>query len=230
MAEFADKPTVHAVLNSSTLLSTLGEEAMEELARVSHLAYAERGEIIWLHGSQVGFFGIVGTGFVKMVRSVASGTEVTIEIMGPGQAFGLLGSVEGTGCPLSARSVTNLWYLKVPKAKFLDAFGESSVTRDIVFRRTTSRLRQSYDVVARMSNARVETRIAAVLLHLAESYGEESEGGLCVGVPLTRQDIAEMVGTTVETAIRVMSRWQKEGRIETHAHVVTIKDLDSLME
>lgn len=70
-------------------------------------------------------------------------------------------------------------------------------------------------MMTRMSSGTVEERLAAVLLILVDSYGKRDSEGLHLLVPLTRQDLSEMAGTTVESTIRVMSRWQKQGIIRT---------------
>ena len=86
------------------------------------------------------------------------------------------------------------------------------------------------DLMARMSSGKVEQRIAAILFILAESYGTRDASSLRLEVPLTRQDISEMAGTTVESTIRTMSRWQKEGLIVTDRQYVTISDEAALTE
>lgn len=225
-----ERPSAISVLQSTTLLNSLPFEDMDRLAAMSHMAFAERGTAIWLHGSETDFFGVVGSGFVKMVRSNSTGQEVTAELMGPGQIFGLLGTVDGTGCPLSARAVADCWYLKVPKAQFLPIYNQRTTLKDHIVRRTTTRLRNAYDMMARMSTGRVEERIAAILLILAQSYGRAEGKALLVDVPLTRQDIAEMAGTTVESTIRTMSRLQKEGVLETRSRRVLILDVPALEE
>lgn len=226
MAMARDVTSKVGLLKASPTLAKMDLEILETLAAASQPAVASRGEIIWLHGSQVGFIGLVESGFVKMVRTAPTGTDTTVEIMGPGQIFGLLGCIESEGCPLSARAVCEVRYLRIPKPAFLSAYQASPAASEVVLRQTTRRLRHSYNVLSQFANMQTEARIAAVLFHLAESYGHESEAGLCVGIPLTRQDIAEMVGTTVESAIRVMSKWQKAGWIQTEGHVVTITDLE----
>lgn len=223
-----DRPSVQSVLQSSTLLNSLTDDQLNELSSVSSVAYAEKGDTIWITGATVSFFGVVGTGFVKMCRSTSSGQDITTEIMGPGQVFGLLGALDGTGCPQSARAVCHTWYLKVKKAEFLPIYHENLILKEHLLRRTSYRLRNAYEMLSKMSNGRVEQRIAAVLLILAESYGVQSAQGLVLKVPLTRQDIAEMTGTTVESTIRVMSRWQKRGLIETRNHHVALSHLEEL--
>jgi CRP/FNR family transcriptional regulator len=224
MGKAIPKPSVLEVLNSSTLLNSLSRDDFAGLAPVCHLAFAERGQIIWMTGAQVPFFGIVGAGFVKMVHSSRSGADLTAEIMGPGQIFGLLGAIEGGGCPLSARAVTGTWYLKVPKREFLDLYGHATAMKDHVVVRTATRLRQAYAMLAQMATGTVEQRLAAVLAILSESYGAKTDLGVEITVPLTRQDLAELAGTTVETTIRTVSRWQRDGWVTFKQRRLVILD------
>ena len=197
---------------------------MDELASVSRMAYAERGETIWLHGNMVDFFGLVGCGFVKMIKSFRDGHEATAEIIGPGQVFGLLGVVDKKGCPLEARAVSQTWYVKIPKASILPIYDQQVIFKDQLVSHTTNRYRQRTDMLMKMSSGRVEQRIAIVILLLSETFAVQANGGLRIEVPLTRQDISEMAGTTVESTIRTMSRWQKEGIIKSENMIVTILD------
>lgn len=222
LIEQIEKPSIYAVLQSSTLLNALSPVELDRLAAVSRVARVQRGDYIWLKGSEVDFFGIAATGFVKMVRSCADGTDVTMELFGPSQIFGLCGAICGIGCPQSAVAVTDLWYLRVPKRAFLDIYNSSSLLKDRMVRRLTLRLHNAHSMISHLSGGRVEERIAAVLYMLADSYGETRGDILTLRVPLTRQEISEMAGTTVESTIRTMSRWQKEGLISTNRHYVSI--------
>jgi CRP/FNR family transcriptional regulator len=109
-------------------------------------------------------------------------------------------------------------------------YREHHVLKEQLLRRTTQRFRSTIDLMAKMSTGRVEDRIAVILMLLAQSYGNETEAGLQLQIPLTRQDIAEMAGTTVESTIRVMSRWQKDGLIESDNRFITILDRAAVEE
>lgn len=224
MSDSTPKPTIQSLLHSSTLLNALTPDEMDKLAAVSRVAHVERGEIIWMTGETVDFFGLAGTGFVKMVRGNADGTDVAVELMGPGQIFGMMGSIAMSGCPLTAIAVTDMWYLRIPKRAFQEIYDQSVAMKDRLVRRMTLRLHGAMDLMARMSSGRVDERIAAILFILAESYGERAGSTLTLQVPLTRQEISEMAGTTVESCIRTMSRWQKQGLVATDKHIVTILD------
>jgi CRP/FNR family transcriptional regulator len=219
-----EKPRPIQVLRENALLGALTEDELARIAASARALRAERGQVLWFHGSEVEFFGLACDGFVKMVRSSASGTEVTLELMGPGQTFGMIGAVNGGGCPLTAIAISDLWYLRIPKHPFLEIYGGNVPLKDRLFRRTSLRFFGAVDMVARMCSDRVDERIAAVLFMLLESYGQRCDGRLFIDVPLTRQEIGGMAGTTVESTIRVISRWQKEGIVATDQHRIVICD------
>jgi len=226
--QLEERPRPLTVLRSNALLKALDASELDDLASVCRVVRATRSEVLWLAGSQVDFIGLAATGWVKMVRGNTSGSDTTIELFGAGQIFGLMGTITGTGCPLTAVAVTDLWYLRIPKRAMLDIYERSVPLKDQLIKKTAIRLHGAVDLMARMSNGTVEQRIAAILFVLAESYGVRDESGLRLQVPLTRQEISEMAGTTVESTIRVMSRWQKQGIVVTDRQSVQIADEPSL--
>ena len=171
---------------------------------------------------------VVGVGFVKMTRSTPQGSEVAIELLGPTQCLGVIVAIEGREYPLGAVAVTNCWYLKIPTAAFMEVYNSNPQLRDQLLRGLGPRLRKAHDMMARMSSGKIEQRLAAVLLILMDSYGKPYGKGMQIAVPLTRQDLSEMAGTTTETAIRIMSRWQKDGWINTEKQLITIVDEQSI--
>jgi len=76
----------------------------------------------------------------------------------------------------------------------------------------------------------VEYRVARLFTTLSERMGQKTADGVFIPLALSRQEIADLVGTTVETAIRVMSRWQKEKIVETEKKGFLIRDIESLRE
>lgn len=92
------------------------------------------------------------------------------------------------------------------------------------------RLREAHDSVKSLSVDPVEARIAATLLRLAERDGARTKAGLALPFHLTRQSLADMTGTTVETAIRVVSRWLKAGLVIDEGGRLVIVDKTALTE
>lgn len=223
-----ERPSNISVIEACSLLNPLTQEERVYLVERCYMAYAERGEMIWRAGSPAQLAAISGVGFVKMTRSTPQGMEVAVELLGPGQCFGIMAAIEGRTFPLSAVAVTNCWYLKIPAEHLKHVYESSDSLKDQLLRSMGPRLRKAHEMMARMSTGKVEQRIAATLLILLDSYGFEDEQGSHLHVPLTRQDISEMAGTTVETTIRVMSRWQKEGFLSTKNQMITVSNKEAL--
>lgn len=192
------------------------------------MAFADRGEMIWMAGAPSDFSAIVASGFVKMTRTSPHGQEVAVELFGPGQAFGMLIAIEGRPFPLNATAVTSCWYLKIPTRALMPLYRESNAFKDQIIHTISPRLRQAHTMMSRLSSGSVEERIAAVLLMLADNYGVHKGDRARLTVPLTRQEIGEMAGTTVESTIRVMSKWQKEGILMTNRQVVTLQSVSRM--
>lgn len=230
MSEIPDRPSNISVIQACTLLNGIDAADRDRLVEVSAMAYAERGETIWIAESPSSYSAVMGTGFVKMSKSTAQGADTSVELLGPGQAFGLMAAIEGRPFPLSAIAVTNAWYLKIPTRDLQDIYKHSNILKDQIVRSIGPRLRKAHDMMSRLSSGRVEERVAAVLVILMDSYGKTTRDGVEIGVPLTRQDISEMAGTTTETTIRVMSKWQKQGFISTDHSVITVLNQDALDE
>jgi CRP-like cAMP-binding protein len=228
MNQVPDRPSNASVIDACSLFKPLDEEQRRRLAGHSTLVSVEKGEFLWLAGSPAECVAVIGVGFVKMTRNSPQGAEIAVELLGPGQSLGVLAAIEGRELPLNAVAVTRAWYLKIPRTDFMRVYEDNAKFKDQVVRSIGPRLRKAHDMMSRLSSGRVEERMAAILLILMASFGEQNGQVVRLGVPLTRQDLAEMSGTTVETAIRVMSRWQKDGVIATDRQIITILREDLL--
>ncbi len=228
MGQEQERPSNLSALKSSSLLSALTEDELMHLAQVSRMSHAKRGETLWHGGTAASYFGLVATGFVKMVQTSPKGTEAMLEIMGPGQVFGLNAALQGIPCPLTARAVTEVWYLRIPLAEFLPIYKRNNAFKDRLVRRSAMRLHEKLLFMGRTSKGTVAQRVASVLTLLVDQYSVREKDGWYFTVPLTRQDVADMAGTTLESAIRVLSRWQKQGLVRTENHHIIILNREQL--
>jgi CRP-like cAMP-binding protein len=156
---------------------------------------------------------IVGAGRVKIVYQDVDGREVILEMIEPGEMFG--GAVllfphhpatartaeDSTLCSLSSEAYAQLISTHPEVAlRLLRIFGQ----RHLSFMKTRT-----------LIGERVERRMAHILLKLADRSGRPAPQGTLVTIPLSRQDLADMSGTTLETAIRTLSRFAREKLIRT---------------
>ena len=91
-----------------------------------------------------------------------------------------------------------------------------------------SRLQDAHARVLELTSEEVERRIARTLLRLAQQAGRNVEQGIEIGIPLRRQDVAQLTGTTLHSVSRVLSRWEQTGLVETDHQRIVLRDLGAL--
>ena len=150
-------------------------------------------------------------------------------LFGPGEPVGAVAVFEGKRFPASAVALEPSTVLRVPERAFfatIDAHPE--MTRSLL----QGLMARQFEITRRLADlsAPVERRIARLLLTLASRLGRPGEGRVEIPLALSRQEIAELTGTTVETAIRVMSRWGKEDLVVTTPDGFVVKDETALRQ
>ena len=173
---------------------------------------------------------LVASGKVKLMRLGVSGREVLLDILQGGEYFGNLAIAEGWGYTETAIAQTDCCILQISAHNFekiLKLYPDVTIK---VLQAIGQRLEDSQEIVKQLSVYSVEQRIAATLIRIAKKLGEQKTMGILIQLPFSRQDLAAMTGTTVETVSRVMSRFSTEGLISTGRKWVVLKDIDHLEE
>ncbi len=213
------------IIAGCDLFTDLPPSSIEEMVAVARFRTVPRGAPIWLAGAHADFFSIVGQGIVKMCKATSKGREVTMEVFGPGECLGLIVVLEGRPFPLSAIALTDSCVLNIPADATKHVFTSQPSHAKRIVASIAPRITQAHEMLAIVVSASVEEKVAHVLCVLMDKFGRTgNKGGVRLTYPLTRQEIAELAGTTVETCIRVMSKWEKANLVVTDQHIVTVRD------
>lgn len=190
----------------------------KELSKISAL-FEERGikkdEYIFMEEDPSGWFYILSSGRVKIVKHSQSGKDIILEIISPGDVFGGVAVLDKKPFPASAQAMEPVSVVRISRRNLFDLMEEHPILKLAIVKSFSDRLRNAHETLKNIATERVERRIASLLLKLSEKVGVDDKGYKKIDFPLTRQEIAEMVGTTVETCIRSMSKFQKEGRVKS---------------
>jgi CRP/FNR family transcriptional regulator len=220
--------SVEDLLRSSTLYRNLSAEDQKRLAAVSLARSYEKGQTIFAEGDQPAYLFTIVSGRVKVVKMVPSGKEIILEIFGPGDPVGAVVAYEGKPYPASAVALEHTECILVRRTEFFALFeGHSSFVRGFL----TGMAQRIVELVRRIpevAGGRVETRFANLFLKLASRVGQPQNGGRFVPLHLSRRELADLTGTTIETSIRIMSRWGKEGIVSTEPDGFLVKDVAAL--
>ncbi len=203
------------LLRRIALFRRLSPGMRARVAEVAHLRSYERGDTIFSEGDAGDVFIAIVTGRVKVFKSTPAGKEIILEIFGAGDPLGAVAVYDNLPFPASAVTLEPTQCLRIEQAAFFRLLEQDPALVRGLLSGLTLRLAELTRRLAELSGARVETRFARLFLKLCDQIGRPERGGVFVPMPLSRQELADLTGTTIETAIRIMSRWQKEDVLHT---------------
>ncbi len=203
------------LLRRIALFRRLSPGMRARVAEVAHLRSYERGDTIFSEGDAGDVFIAIVTGRVKVFKSTRAGKEIILEIFGAGDPLGAVAVYDNLPFPASAVTLEPTQCLRIEQAAFFRLLEQDPALVRGLLSGLTIRLAELTRRLAELSGARVETRFARLFLKLCDQIGRPERGGVFVPMPLSRQELADLTGTTIETAIRIMSRWQKEDVLHT---------------
>ncbi len=190
-----------------------------------------KGQCIFREGDPADSFHILKEGSVKCVKTSADGKEIALKVLMPGDLFCCEAAVfDGSlhpGCAIPLEDVT---VLRLSKKSYLEILRQNPDAALEVVKYLGKRLNEAQENAKVLARDRAEQRMAALLINLADRAGARERNGLRLTVRLTRQDLADMTGITVETAIRVMSRFKEARLVSGTAKRLVIWDLPKLRQ
>ncbi len=213
------------LLARNPLFSPLpAKERAEIERRLVRRSYAKDEAIFW-EGDPAQWLVIVVQGRVKMVKHSDSGRETILTTFGPGQIVGEVGVLIGDAYPASAQAIEPSVTVSLRRAEYIDLVRTHPDLAWALLQELGRRLQNAHETIRSLAVEKVERRVARVLLRLASTAGERTaEGAVRITIPLSRQEIADMAGTVLETAIRTVSKFQKQGLVDTReGHIVILK-------
>ena len=187
-------------------------------------------EPIYFEGDPGDHLYLVAIGKVKLMRHAASGREVLLDILRGGEYFGNLTSINNRSYTETAVAQTDCCILQISAQNFEKVLIRYPDVTLKVLKAVGQRLEESQEIIKQLSAYTADQRVAATLIRLAKKMGEQKQAGMLIQLPFSRQDLAAMTGTTVETVSRVMSRFSAEGWISTGRKWVAINDLEHLQQ
>lgn len=206
----------------------LPPDAIAEINRLFEDRDFAAAQAIYFEGDPGANLYLVASGKVKLLRPALKGREVVLDVLRGGEYFGHLAPAMQLSYAETAVAQTDCCILQISAENFQKVLTHYPNVTFEVLKAIGQRLEESQEIIKQLSMYTVEQRIAAALLRLAKKLGEQKQMGLLIQIPFSRQDLAAMTATTVETVSRVMSRFSAEGLISTGRKWVVLKDLEQL--
>ena len=223
-------PTGEALLRSRVFDGLTVAERERWLSRATTASFA-RGETLARQGDPARSFYLLESGFLKLLQLTAEGTELIMRFVVPGEPFGGVVALSDAPYPVTAvavqPSVVRMW----SRETVAHLLGATPQVRVNIMREIATHMTEALTRVRELTTARVGVRLAHTLLRLARQCGRRTaDGCVLITQPLTRQELADLTGTTLYTVSRTLTRWESEGLLETRKRLLLLRSLEKLEE
>lgn len=161
-------------------------------------------------------------GHVRVVRTTPEGNQVIVRYIGAGELIGIAAAIGRKTYPATALAVVDCVVLAWPSSLWPSFSSRFPAFSANTYKTVGSRLEEAHTRVEEISTEQVEQRVAHAVLRLVKQAGRKTEEGILIDLPISRQDIAEMTGTTLHTVSRLLSAWESRGLIKSGRQKVTV--------
>lgn len=203
----------------------------DELKRVSDSKISKtvkKGEALFEEGEKLDGVFCVRDGVSKLSKLSANGKDQIVKLASKGEVIGQRSVIAEENANLSVIAVSDMEVCFIPKEGIVNALHTNPNFTLEILRHMAHDLKGADDVIVNMSQKTVKQRIAEAFLYLRNNFGEDKDGFLLL--TLSREDIANVVGTATESCIRIISEFKRKGFLKTSGKKISIANEKALQD
>lgn len=216
------------VVRSLSLFDRMSDEDLDRLLAHATARRVAQGDAVFEQGQQATSFFLLLHGRLKVTQVTEDGQQIIVRVVHPGDLFGFAKALQRSDYPGTARAVTESVILGWPTDLWPQFVEQNPRLAVSAMQTIGQRLEEAHTRIREMSTQEVERRVAHAVLRLSRQAGRKEEHGIRIDFPISRQDIAEMTGTTLHTVSRILSAWEARGLVEGGRQKLLIRDLPGL--
>lgn len=206
------------------LFAGLASEDLAEVLREARSSRYAKNSAVFEQGADATSFFLLLHGHVRASKTTPTGEQIVVRYVGPGEIFGVAPAIGLSRYPATATAVDDSVVLAWPSAAWPRLVAKFPQLAANTLQTVGNRLQETHTRVIEMSTQQVEQRVAHALLRLAKQSGRKLEHGIEIDFPISRQDIAQMTGTTLHTVSRILSGWEQAGLIESGRQRIVLRE------
>ncbi len=219
-----------ALIVTNYLFADLDPTVQERVVELGVTRRLGDGEILFQKGDEGdALFGVLA-GKVRIVASSAGGKEVLLNIMEPGEVFGEIALLDGLPRTADAVAMGSTDLMMIRRAEFTGLLERQPRLAVHLLELLCARLRWMSERIEDTSFLALPARLAKRLLGLADLYGEQTEQGTRIGLPISQNELGQLMGTSRESINKHLQTWRRQGWIELERRHVIIRDADGLRD
>ncbi len=214
------------IIKRFNALKTLTQEELETFSSHKTSLIIKKGENLMTEGNSINGLYCIRDGKAKLTKLNTNGKEQIIKFVKAGDILGHRSILSEELVGLNAVALEDMHVCFIPKGDILDTIRENNNFSLHMMRNISHQLNEANTSISQMAQKPVKDRLAETLLHLEEMFGVDNEG--CIDVGLTREEIANTIGTATESAIRLLSNLKKDGVIDLIGKKIKIVNKNTL--
>jgi CRP-like cAMP-binding protein len=222
-------PLDPSLVRELPLFAGIGDDELDDILSSATSRRFPPAEAVFEQGTAAHRFYLLLHGRLRVTQVTPQGQQVVIRMVNPGDLFGIAKALERTDYPGTATAVAESIALCWPMSLWTDIVDRHPVFAVNAMRTIGARLQEAHTRVREMSTEAVERRVGHAVLRLVKQSGRREAGGIRIDFPISRQDIAEMTGTTLHTVSRILSAWEAAGLVDGGRQTLLVKDPDHLL-
>jgi len=206
------------------LFAGLGGDELDDILGEARSARYPKNTAVFRQGEPADLFFLLLHGHVRASKTTPAGEQIVVRYVTPGEIFGVAPAIGLATYPATATAVDDSVALSWPSTAWPRLVARHPSIAANTLRTVGDRLQETHTRVIEMSTEQAERRIAHALLRLARTAGRKVDHGIEIDFPISRQDIAEMTGTTLHTVSRTLSGWEQQGLVEGGRQRIVLRD------
>ncbi|HHY89108.1 MAG TPA: Crp/Fnr family transcriptional regulator [Chloroflexi bacterium] len=201
------------ILAETSLFQDLPPEELAQLRASARPVHRPRGGYFFMQGDPLERMYLLVTGRIKITQLGPDGQQILLRALGPGSLFGVVVLTQAKECPVTAEALEDSTALSWTRADLMDCAQRCPTFALNALQVMAAHAQEFQERFRQLATERVERRLAHTLLRLASQAGRKLPEGVLIDLPLTRQELGEMAGTTQYTVSRLLTQWESQGLI-----------------
>jgi CRP-like cAMP-binding protein len=211
-----------------SMFAGLTPAQQDELLHEARSVRYPKGSTVFEQGAEADRFFVLLHGHLRVEKTTPQGQQTVVRYVSAGELFGVAQAMNLSHYPATAIAAVDSIALAWPSASWGRLIAQYPSLASSALQTVGSRLQDTQARVIEISNEQVEQRVAHTLLRLAKQAGRKVENGVEIDFPISRQNVAEMTGTTLHTVSRILSAWESKGLIEGGRQRIVLCDPERL--
>jgi CRP-like cAMP-binding protein len=218
-----------ALLRTLSLFDKMDDAALDDvLAGAAGRRYA-LGDLVFEQGEPAANFYVLLHGRLRVTQVTPQGQQIVVRMVNPGDLFGIARALQRPDYPGTATAVAESVALSWPMSAWgtmIDRHPQFAVG---AMNTIGTRLQEAHTRIREMSTEAVERRVGHAVLRLTRQAGKQETEGIRIDFPVSKQDLAEMTGTTLYTVSRILTAWQEAGIVDSGRQKLLVRDPHRLL-